>query len=160
AGGAGGGRAPRGARRPRPGQRPPARGGRAGAGARPTRRSEPRSIRPPARRSIARGGIRAMAEDFPCFDLAGQSVLVTGAARGLGHACALACARAGADIALGLRDAKAPSATAVAREVEALGRRALPLQMDVARLDQIEPAIAAAEAAFGHLDVLVNNAGI
>ena len=42
-----------------------------------------------------------MAENYPRFDLAGQVVLVTGAARGLGRACALACAKAGADIALG-----------------------------------------------------------
>ena len=101
-----------------------------------------------------------MAENYPRFDLTGQVVLVTGAARGLGHACALACAKAGADIALGLRDAKAPSGKKLASEIEALGRRALPLQMDVAHLDQIESATAAAEAAFGRIDVLLNNAGI
>ena len=101
-----------------------------------------------------------MAENYPRFDLTGQVVLVTGAARGLGRACALACAKAGADIALGLRDAKAPSGKKLAGEIEALGRRALPLQMDVAHLDQIESATAAAEAAFGRIDVLLNNAGI
>ena len=42
--------------------------------------------------------------DFPRFDLQGQIALVTGAARGIGHACALALAHAGADVALGLRD--------------------------------------------------------
>ena len=68
--------------------------------------------------------------------------------------------RAGADIALGLRDAKAASGKKLASEIEALGRRALPLQMDVAHLDQIESATAAAEAAFGRIDVLLNNAGI
>src|SRR5215831_18101547 len=101
-----------------------------------------------------------MAEDFPRFDLSGQVVLVTGAARGLGRACALACAKAGADIALGLRDAKAATGKQLASEIEGLGRRALPLQMDVAKLDEIERAIAAAEAHFGKIDVLVNNAGI
>jgi NAD(P)-dependent dehydrogenase (short-subunit alcohol dehydrogenase family) len=101
-----------------------------------------------------------MAEEFPRFDLAGQIVLVTGTARGLGRACALACAKAGADIVLGLRDVKAASGKDLAREIEALGRRALPLQMDVAHLDQIESAIAVAEAHFGRIDVLVNNAGI
>ena len=105
-------------------------------------------------------GDKAMAEDFPRFDLAGQTVLVTGAARGLGRASALACAKAGADLALGLRDAKAATATALVKEIAALGRRALPFQMDVAHLDQIESAITAAEAAFGRIDVLVNNAGI
>ena len=83
-----------------------------------------------------------MAENYPRFDLTGQVVLVTGAARGLGHACALACAKAGADIALGLRDAKAASGKKLASEIEALGRRALPLQMDVGHLDQIESATA------------------
>jgi NAD(P)-dependent dehydrogenase (short-subunit alcohol dehydrogenase family) len=101
-----------------------------------------------------------MAEQFPRFDLAGQTVLVTGAARGIGRACALACAQAGADIALGLRDAKAATGKQLVAEIEALGRRALRLQMDVAKLEQIEPAVEAAEAAFGRVDVLVNNAGI
>jgi NAD(P)-dependent dehydrogenase (short-subunit alcohol dehydrogenase family) len=101
-----------------------------------------------------------MAEEFPRFDLTGQTVLVTGAARGLGRACALACAKAGADVALGLRDAKAAIGKQVVADIEALGRRALRLQMDVAHLDQIEKAVEGAEAAFGKIDVLVNNAGI
>jgi NAD(P)-dependent dehydrogenase (short-subunit alcohol dehydrogenase family) len=101
-----------------------------------------------------------MTETFPSFDLAGRVVLITAAARGIGRACALACARAGADIALGLRDAKAASAKALTAEIEAVGRRVVPLQMDVAHLDQIESAVVAAEAAFGRIDVLVNNAGI
>src|SRR5690348_8181052 len=101
-----------------------------------------------------------MAEEFPRFDLTGQTVLVTGAARGLGRACALACAKAGADVALGLRDAKAETGKQLVADIEAIGRRALPLQMDVAKLDEIERAIGAAEAHFGKIDVLVNNAGI
>ena len=68
------------------------------------------------------------------FDLTGRSALVTGAARGLGRAIALALADAGADVALGLRD-KASDGGLV-REIEAKGRRALPLQMDVMQLDQ------------------------
>jgi NAD(P)-dependent dehydrogenase (short-subunit alcohol dehydrogenase family) len=101
-----------------------------------------------------------MTEQFPRFDLAGQTVLVTGAARGIGRACALACAQAGADIALGLRDAKAATGKQLVAEIEALGRRALRLQMDVSKLEQIEPAVETAEAAFGRIDVLVNNAGV
>ena len=72
---------------------------------------------------------------FPSFDLTGQVALVTGAARGLGRAISLALAHAGADVALGLRDVNAGGD--VADQIGAMGRRALPLQMDVRRLDQI-----------------------
>lgn len=95
---------------------------------------------------------------FPRFDLQGQIALVTGAARGLGQAIALALANAGADVALGLRDAS--TGGDLVREIEAMGRRALPLQMDVTKLDQIQRAVEAAAAHFGRLDILVNNAGL
>ncbi len=95
---------------------------------------------------------------FPQFDLNGQTALVTGAARGLGRAIALALAHAGADVALGLRDVHAHGG--LPHEIEALGRRALPLQMDVTSLDQIRRAVDAAVEHFGRLDILVNNAGI
>lgn len=97
-------------------------------------------------------------EAFPRFDLRGQVALVTGAARGLGRAISLALAHAGADVALGLRDIEAHGG--LPREIEAMGRRALPLQMDVSQLDQIRAAVDAAAAHFGRLDLLVNNAGI
>jgi NAD(P)-dependent dehydrogenase (short-subunit alcohol dehydrogenase family) len=100
----------------------------------------------------------ASSSEFPRFDLEGQVVLVTAAARGLGRACALACANAGADIALGLRDKKADSG--LAAEIAKLGRKVLPLQMDVSKLDQIQSAVAEAHRHFGKIDVLVNNAGI
>src|SRR2546430_2120101 len=96
--------------------------------------------------------------DFPAFDLTGQVARVTGAARGLGEAISLALAHAGADVALGLRDVKAPGS--VASEVAALGRRVLPLQMDVRRLDQIFQAVEETVKTFGRLDILVNNAGL
>jgi NAD(P)-dependent dehydrogenase (short-subunit alcohol dehydrogenase family) len=99
-----------------------------------------------------------VAEQFPRFDLSGQVVLVTASARGLGRACALACANAGADIALGLRDNA--TGKALADEISAMGRRALPLQMDMRHLDQIRGAIAEAYRHFGKIDVLVNNAGV
>ncbi len=94
---------------------------------------------------------------FPNFDLNGQVALVTGAARGLGHAISLALANAGADVALGLRDVK--TGIGLAREIEKLGRRALPLQMDVAHLDQISRAVDDTVKRFGRLDILINNAG-
>ncbi len=95
---------------------------------------------------------------FPRFDLAGQVGLVTGAARGLGRAISLALAHAGADVALGLRDVN--TGGDLAREIETMGRRALPLQMDVTRVDQIFRAVDEAVRHFGRLDALVNNAGL
>ncbi|HVX66960.1 MAG TPA: glucose 1-dehydrogenase [Bryobacteraceae bacterium] len=99
-----------------------------------------------------------MTTEFPSFDLAGRTALVTGAARGLGRSISLALAHAGADVALGLRDIHASGG--LAEEIEALGRRALPLQMDVTRLDQISKAVDDTVAHFGRLDILVNNAGV
>ncbi len=95
---------------------------------------------------------------FPRFDLTGDVALVTGAARGLGRAIALTLAHAGADIALGLRDVG--TGGDLAKEIAALGRRALPLQMDVTRRDEIFRAVDDAVAHFGKLDVLVNNVGV
>jgi NAD(P)-dependent dehydrogenase (short-subunit alcohol dehydrogenase family) len=94
---------------------------------------------------------------YPRFDVEGQIALVTGAARGLGRAIALALANAGAHVALGLRDRSADGG--VGDEVAALGRQALPLQMDVLSLDQIESAVGEVISKFGRLDILVNNAG-
>jgi NAD(P)-dependent dehydrogenase (short-subunit alcohol dehydrogenase family) len=91
------------------------------------------------------------------FDLTGQTALVTGAARGLGRAIALSLAGAGADVALGLRDAA--SADDLVAEIRGLGRRALPLAMDVTNLPEGRAAIDATVAKFGRLDILVNNAG-
>jgi NAD(P)-dependent dehydrogenase (short-subunit alcohol dehydrogenase family) len=95
---------------------------------------------------------------YPRFDLEGQVALVTGAARGIGQAIALALAHAGADVILGLRDVK--TGADLARSIEAMGRRALAVQMDVTRLDQIAAAVDQAVAHFGRIDILVNNAGL
>src|SRR5947199_7969711 len=99
-----------------------------------------------------------MTTDFPRFDLTGQVALVTGAARGLGRAISLALANAGADVALGLRDVN--TGGELAKEIEGLGRRALPLQMDMTQLDQVSRAVEDTAAQFHSLDILVNNAGV
>jgi NAD(P)-dependent dehydrogenase (short-subunit alcohol dehydrogenase family) len=95
---------------------------------------------------------------FPTFDLNGQIALVTGAARGLGNAISLALAHAGADVALGLRDVE--TGAELAGAIERMGRRALPLQMDVMHLDQIRRSVEQTVASFGRLDIVVNNAGL
>jgi NAD(P)-dependent dehydrogenase (short-subunit alcohol dehydrogenase family) len=96
--------------------------------------------------------------DLGSFDLTGNVALVTGAARGLGRAIAIALAQAGADVALGLRDLN--TAGDLATKIESVGRRVLPLQMDITRSDQIVRSIDAIVEHFGHLDILVNNAGL
>jgi NAD(P)-dependent dehydrogenase (short-subunit alcohol dehydrogenase family) len=96
--------------------------------------------------------------DYPKFDLTGQAALVTASARGLGRAIALALANAGADVALGLRDINTGSE--LASEIRAMGRKALPMQMDMTCMDQIFRSVENAAAHFGRLDILVNNAGI
>ena len=95
---------------------------------------------------------------YPDFGLAGQVALVTGAARGLGNAIARALAHAGADVALGLRDVNAQGN--LVAQIEELGRRALPLQMNMTRLDEIFQAVDDTVRHFGRLDILVNNAGL
>jgi NAD(P)-dependent dehydrogenase (short-subunit alcohol dehydrogenase family) len=97
-------------------------------------------------------------DEFPDFRLDERVALVTGAARGLGRATALALAHAGADVALGLRDGS--TASDLADEIRGLGRRVERLQMDVTNLGQIVSAVDAAAARFGRIDILVNNAGL
>ena len=97
-------------------------------------------------------------DEFPRFDLTGQVALVTGAARGLGRAISLALANAGADVALGFRDANVGGD--VASLIEGMGRRSLPVQMDVTRLDQVFRAVDDTVGGLGRIDILVNNAGL
>src|ERR1700689_3068199 len=92
------------------------------------------------------------------FDLTGKIALVTGGSRGLGRAMVLAFARAGADVVIASR--KLGACEAVAREVEALGRRALPVAAHVGVWEDNERLIAAAVDHFGRMDILVNNAGL
>jgi 3-oxoacyl-[acyl-carrier protein] reductase len=92
------------------------------------------------------------------IDLTGQVALVTGSSRGIGRACALVLARAGADIVVNYVANRA-AGEATARDVEALGRRALLVQCDVAKSGEVGGMVQRAADAFGHVDILVNNAG-
>ena len=95
--------------------------------------------------------------DYPSFDVTGQVALVTGAARGLGRAVALALAHAGADVALGLRDVASDGG--VATEIEAMGRQAMAVPCEVSDLAEVRAAVSGVVDRFGRLDILVNNAG-
>lgn len=91
------------------------------------------------------------------FDLTGQVAIVTGTSRGLGQYFARALAKAGADLVLTSRtlDSLAPFEA----EIKALGRRSVSLELDVRSQESIEKMAADAEAAFGQIHILVNNAG-
>lgn len=91
------------------------------------------------------------------FDLTGRVAVVSGAARGLGRAMALAFAEAGADLALVDRDAEGARATA--EEAAALGRRALALAHDMSDLAAVEDLFRTVDREFGRVDVLGNVAG-
>jgi len=92
------------------------------------------------------------------YNLSGQVAVITASSRGIGKACALALARAGADIILGLRD-KA-SGQVLANEIRAIGRDVLCVQMDVSKMSEIASGVQEGFEHFKHIDILVNNAGI
>jgi len=90
--------------------------------------------------------------------LAGKVVLVTGASSGIGRAIALACAEAGADLALTFRENRT-GADEAAGSVRAAGRRVEVVRADVSRQDDLDALAAGARRAFGRIDVWINNAG-
>jgi NAD(P)-dependent dehydrogenase (short-subunit alcohol dehydrogenase family) len=94
----------------------------------------------------------------PTFRCDGKIVIVTGGSKGLGRAMALGFAEAGADVVVASR--KLEPCQKVAAEIEALGRRALAVSCHVGDWAQCDALIEATVAAFGRIDVLVNNAGI
>ena len=91
--------------------------------------------------------------------LAGKAALVTGGSRGIGAAIVRRLAEEGADVAFSYSAAREP-ADKVVKAIEALGRRALAVKADQAIPDQAAGLVRQAHAAFGHLDILVNSAGI
>jgi NAD(P)-dependent dehydrogenase (short-subunit alcohol dehydrogenase family) len=91
------------------------------------------------------------------FDLGGQVAIVTGTSRGLGQYFARALAKAGADLVLTSRNRD--SLLPFESEIKTLGRRAISLELDVRNQESIEHMVATADEAFGHLEILVNNAG-
>ena len=92
------------------------------------------------------------------FDLSGKVAVVTGTSRGLGQYFGRALAKAGADLVITSRD-KSRLADFQA-EIEDLGRKALPVELDVLKQGDINNMVRAAIAEFGRIDILVNNAGL
>jgi 3-oxoacyl-[acyl-carrier protein] reductase len=90
--------------------------------------------------------------------IAGRVALVTGASQGIGRACALAFAEAGAAVALMARNEE--KLAAVAKEIEGKGGQAAAFRMDVANEDEVKSAVKAALERFGKIEILVNNAGV
>jgi len=84
--------------------------------------------------------------------------LVTGAGRGIGRAITLALAGAGADVAVADMDAEAVEGTNIA--VRELGRRSVPIQVDLGNLDDIDRMVKATVDGLGRIDIVVNNAGV
>ena len=91
------------------------------------------------------------------FDLSGQVALVTGASRGLGQCFARALAKAGADLILTSR--RRETLAGFEAEIGSLGRRTVAVGLDVRDSSSIQRMAAQAEAAFGQIHILVNNAG-
>ena len=92
------------------------------------------------------------------FALTGKSAVVTGSSRGIGKAIALGLAEAGADVIVTYRE-KRDAADAVVKQIEAMGRRAVALPLDVTDRASVE-ALAKDAKNFGPITILVNNAGI
>jgi NAD(P)-dependent dehydrogenase (short-subunit alcohol dehydrogenase family) len=91
------------------------------------------------------------------FDLTGQVAIVTGTSRGLGQYFARALARAGADLVLTSR--RRETLADFEAEMQAMGRRTVSLELDVRDHASIQQMVKEAEAAFGQIHILVNNAG-
>jgi 3-oxoacyl-[acyl-carrier protein] reductase len=92
-------------------------------------------------------------------DLEGKGIIVTGATRGIGRAIALEAARRGANIAFNYLKSE-DQAAALKSEIEALGVKVLTFKTDVGELKDVREMVNAVKKDFGHIDGLVNNAGL
>lgn len=92
------------------------------------------------------------------MDITGKIAIVTGAGQGIGKAISLRLANAGADVAI--LDLNLQSAETVAKEIETMGRHAIPIQVNVSKSENVNAAVRRTLTEFGRIDILVNNAGI
>jgi 2-dehydro-3-deoxy-D-gluconate 5-dehydrogenase len=98
--------------------------------------------------------------DYSSFGLLDKIAVVTGASQGIGRAVALGLAQAGAHLVLAkYPEKRQDEIKAVQAEIEALGRKAIIVQTDVAEVDQVRALMEKTKETFGRIDILVNNAG-
>jgi 2-dehydro-3-deoxy-D-gluconate 5-dehydrogenase len=98
--------------------------------------------------------------DYSSFGLRDKVAIVTGGSQGIGRAIALGLAQAGAHVVLAkYPDKRQEEVIAVKAEIEALGRKAMIVQTDVAQVDQVRALMDQTHSTFGRIDILVNNAG-
>jgi 3-oxoacyl-[acyl-carrier protein] reductase len=97
---------------------------------------------------------------LPSFSLAGKNVFVTGGSRGIGRACALMLANAGANVAIASSPSGAGAADEVCTEISGLGRQARAYGCDLREREDVEAMCARIGQDFDGIDVLVNNAGV
>jgi NAD(P)-dependent dehydrogenase (short-subunit alcohol dehydrogenase family) len=98
--------------------------------------------------------------DYSSFGLQDKIAIVTGASQGIGRAIAIGLAQAGAHVVLAkYPDKRQDEIKAVQAEIESLGRKAMIVQADVAKVDQVRALMDKAQSSFGRIDILVNNAG-
>ena len=95
---------------------------------------------------------------LPNFQLTDRVAIVTGAGRGIGQALAVGLAEAGADVAILSRTESDLNETAAL--IEKVGRKALPIQTDITKREDVSNAVQRAKEVFGKIDILVNNAGM
>ena len=96
--------------------------------------------------------------DLSMFSLEGKTAIVTGASRGLGRTCAIALAKAGADVVLASRSMEDLKKTAA--EVNGAGAMALPIRVDILKQEDVKRMVQETLDSFGKLDILVNNSGV
>ena len=92
------------------------------------------------------------------MELTGKVALVTGGAQGIGKVVALLFAQNGADLVIS--DINLEKAEETAKEIESIGRKAMAIKVDVANFDDVNRMTQAVIERFGHIDILINNAGI
>lgn len=96
--------------------------------------------------------------DLAMFDLTGKKALVTGGALGIGRGCAVALAKAGADVAI--VDLNPDAGEKTADEIRGMGRQSLFVRCDVTQRDQVQQMVRQVAERFGRVDIGVNNAGL